>query len=68
MIVTLLGFFLHIALFSSKLSIQERCPYRVAEMSSKTLVPHRVWWHTPLIIARGRQTQVDFYEFKTSLL
>lgn len=66
--MTLLGFCLHIALFSSKLSIQERCLYRVAEMSSKTLVPHRVWWHTSLIIACGRQMQVDFYEFRTSLV
>ena len=26
------------------------------------------WWHTPLIAALGKQRQVDFCEFKASLL
>jgi hypothetical protein len=31
-----------------------------------TQVP--AWWHTPLILALGKQRQVDFYEFGTSLI
>ena len=27
-----------------------------------------LWWHTPLIPALRRQRQVDFYEFKASLV
>ena len=28
----------------------------------------RWWWHTPLILALGRQRQVDLSEFKASLV
>ena len=37
------------------------------EEHGKRIIP-RVWWHTYLIPALRRQRQVDFCEFKTSLV
>ena len=33
-----------------------------------TVIVSRRWWHTPVILALGRQRQPDLYDFKASLV